>query len=141
MAAFEYSLQNVRNQVAQWDATLTDADLSTCAENGQFYTKALTEIRNALYAAGYNVTTATPLAYQLSQDLLTEGVSLYFIESKRSATYAEGYNPLAGMWGRYRQKLKSIMAGARWGEFPTGTRQKIGVAFSPARPLSMDRPL
>lgn len=141
MAAFGFTLQNVRNQVAQWDSTLTNEDMSTCNENGQFYNKALTEILTALYAASYVVTTATPLAYQLSQDLLTEGVSLYFIESKRSATYAEGYNPLAGMWGRYRQKLKSITSGGRWGEFPTGRRQKIGVAFSPARPMSMDRPL
>lgn len=141
MAAFGYTLDKIRTVLAQWDKTLSDSDLSSCAENGQFYQKALNEIQTALLAAGYNPTASeTPLAYQASLDLLIDGIALYFIESKRAASYPEGFNNLAGMWGRYRRNLSNIAGGGRWGEFPFLSKRPAAV-FSPARTLSFDREL
>lgn len=144
--AFGFSLSMVSTQLAQWKQTFTESDLGPCDVGGQFYNKALTEVKSALFAAKYEPTPGpanqggTPLAYQATLDLLVDGICLYFVESRRAASYPEGFNNLSGMWGRYRGRLKSISLGGLWGEFPL-KRSGAAVVLSPACAMHFGREL
>lgn len=112
-----YSLDDLRVVLAQWDKNLSDLDLAPCAQNGVIYLKSLAEIQTALLQAGYYVDeNSTPLAWQQCKDLLVDGVAAYFVESRRSASYTDGYDPVQGLFSRYRRRLKEIANGGRLGE-------------------------
>lgn len=114
--AFGYNLESVRTRIAQWDASLSDTDLDICDAGGLLYRKALAELEEALYSAGYTVTSAEPIAYQRCHDILTTGVALYYIEGHTGVAYQDGYSPTASAFGRYRATLKDIAAGGQLGE-------------------------
>lgn len=122
-----YSVADIRISLAQWDQALTTADLSPCAEGGAIYNKALAEIQAALLAAGYNPTVDTPIAYQLAHDLLVDGISAYFVETRRAASFTDGYDPLSGLFSRYRRRLRDIASGERFGEFGQQATRASGV--------------
>ncbi len=114
---FGYTLANLRPLIAQWDAVLADGDLSSCApETGVFYQKALAELQEALLSAGYAPSIATPIAFQRCLDILSLGISLYFIESHTGNSYQDGYNPISGQFSRYRSALRDIASGGQLGE-------------------------
>lgn len=115
--AFDYTLDDIRPRLAQWNLTLNDDDLTECNIEGVFYRKALAELKEALMTAGYAPNDLTsPVAYQRCHDILAEGICLYYIEGRSSTSYPDGFNPIAGAFSRYRAALRSIAAGERLGE-------------------------
>lgn len=123
---FGYTLNDLRPILAEWSATLSDNDLSDCTpDTGIIYKRAEAELLEVLYAAGYNPTSATPIAYQICHDLLTQGVALYFTEGHTTTSYPDSYNPIAGAFARYRAKLKAIAAGGQLGEFSQKTSHGV----------------
>jgi hypothetical protein len=122
--AYDYILADVRPLIAQWDKALSDSDLSECApETGAFYKKALAELTEALYNAGYNPRPGpveeggTPIAWQICHDTLTSGICLYFVESHTAVAYQEGVTNLQSAFYRYRQRLQNIKNKGQLGEF------------------------
>lgn len=140
--AYGYTLADCEAMIAQWAPSITGQDLAGAEVGGVYYTRALAEVQNALLQAGYTVTVSTPIAYQLTHDLLADGVSLYYIETRRAGSYPDGWDPLAGAWGRYRKNLRNIAAGGPWGEFGASQKSKPGLAIvHPVPGLSISRGL
>lgn len=140
--AWGYTITDCEAMIAQWAPSITGQDLSGAEVDGVYYLRAFGEVSNALFQAGYNVTESTPIAYQLTHDLLTDGVALYYIETRRNGSFPDGWDPLSGAWGRYRTKLRNIAAGGAWGEFGGSQKVKPGIALICPRPsLSINREL
>ena len=125
---YGYTVNDLRPMLAEWQATLSDTDLAECAETGNIYKRAEAELQEALYQAGYNPTTSTPLAYQRCHDILCSGIALYFAEGHTSTSYPDGYNPIAGGFARYRAVLRDIAAGGQLGEFSQKTSHGVAAA-------------
>lgn len=131
---FGYTLADIRAVLAQWDSSLTDADLAPCAIGGQFYAKAAAEVQAALMSAGYDPNPTTPISYELAKGLLIDGIAAYFVESRRAASYpAAGFDPVAGLFSRYRRKLKDIEGGAIFGEW--GQKKSAAAALYKKGPI------
>lgn len=140
--AYGYAITDAEAMIAQWAPSITGQDLAGAEVDGVYYNRALAEVQNALLQAGYNVTPATPIAYQMTHDLLTDGIALYYIETRRAGSYPDGWDPLAGAWGRYRKNLRNIAAGGAWGEFGASTKARPGLAIKGWVPgLSINRGL
>lgn len=141
--AWGYTVADCQAMIAQWAPSLTSTDLAGAEVNGVYYNRALGEVSDALLQAGYNVTEAQPIAYQRTHDLLTDGIALYYIETRRNASYPDGFDPLAGAWGRYRRCLRLITNGGAWGEFGSSSKAGgIAVFIEGWRPsLSINREL
>lgn len=140
--AWGYVVADCEAMIAQWAPSITGLDLAGVEVGGAYYSRALGEVQNALMQAGYDVTTAQPVAYQMTHDLLTDGIALYYIETRRAGSYPDGWDPLAGAWGRYRKNLRNIAAGGAWGEFGASTNARPGLAIvRPVPGLSISRGL
>lgn len=125
--AYGYAITDAEAMIAQWAPSITGQDLAGAEVDGVYYSRALAEVQNALLQAGYNVTSLQPIAYQMTHDLLTDGIALYYIETRRAGSYPDGWDPLAGAWGRYRKNLRNIAAGGPWGEFGASKKSQPGI--------------
>lgn len=125
--AYGYAITDAEAMIAQWAPSITGQDLAGAEVDGVYYSRALAEVQNALLQAGYNVTALQPIAYQMTHDLLTDGIALYYIETRRAGSYPDGWDPLAGAWGRYRKNLRNIASGGPWGEFGASKKSKPGI--------------
>lgn len=128
---FDYTVGDVRPLLAQWNNNLLTSDLTDCEVNGAFYNRANSELQEALGVAGYSPSKVnTPQAWQICHDTLTAGVALYFIESRSTGTYSEGFDALSGAFGRYRGRLNAIKAGQPLGELGIVKSNRAGVCHS-----------
>ena len=128
---FDYTVNDVRPLLAQWNNNLLTSDLTDCEVNGTFYNRANSELQEALGVAGYSPSKVnTPQAWQICHDTLAAGVALYFIESRSTGTYSEGFDALSGAFGRYRGRLNAIKAGQPLGELGIVTSNRAGVCHS-----------